>query len=217
MGVTLTVIWAGDSRIYVLHPTSGLLQATRDDVKGSGDALTMITSDPPLTRCVSADGPIRLREHVVEADMAIVIAATDGCFAHLPSPWHFEHLVLSALLDSETPDALGIALGTSLRKRAFDDATLALAVTGFDDLGAAQQAFAPRLEFVSSHLTRPLDEQNARVHEAEHVLAGAQQKVNALAAARDEARNRLWARYRVDYEQVMPRIEDEEQANAEGG
>ena len=49
-----TAVWAGDSRVYCLHPELGLQQATTDDLKTNADAMENLIADALMSNCVSA-------------------------------------------------------------------------------------------------------------------------------------------------------------------
>lgn len=73
-------MWAGDSRVYALFPDSRLLkQLTRDhtasgNIKDGGDAA--------LTQCLHPESTDMETKDVELPEDAIVIVATDGCFAY---------------------------------------------------------------------------------------------------------------------------------------
>lgn len=91
-------IWAGDSRGYILGPTTGLQQLTRDDLKSEVDALDNLTDDSPLSNFVNADVSFELHSqfHTVTKP-TVLFVASDGCFGYLPTPMHFERFLLKTL------------------------------------------------------------------------------------------------------------------------
>jgi serine/threonine protein phosphatase PrpC len=151
--------WCGDSRLYILRPADGLQQVTSDHLVSRGDPLQNLDNDSRMTRCVSADKKVEFEDKGIRVDPpAIVLAATDGCFQYLPSPMHFEHLLLSSLLEANSLDEWGQILRDSLSRIAQDDATL-VAVglglpAGFEDV---KHLFRPRQDHVASHYIEALD------------------------------------------------------------
>jgi hypothetical protein len=179
-----TVLWAGDSRCYVLTPTTGLQQLTTDHLSTASDAFANLTTDAPIANCISADAPFYLdgREFILPLP-CVVLAATDGCFGYVESPMHFEALVLEALLTARSMKQWRAALRTRITSVAGDDASLALVAAGWTSHRALRKAFADRFRFLTETYIRPLaDAPNPQV-----------------------LRRTLWARYRTSYEALTAR------------
>ncbi|HEY6793234.1 MAG TPA: hypothetical protein VI248_00970, partial [Kineosporiaceae bacterium] len=86
------VLWAGDSRAYVVTPDDGACQLTVDDLRDRGDAMANLRGDSLVSNAMSADTDFVVHHGMVELTAPfLVLAATDGCFGYLPSPMHFEH------------------------------------------------------------------------------------------------------------------------------
>lgn len=99
-GVNATVIWAGDSRVYMLTEENSLQQLSRDDVVGEFDAC--FGKDCRMSNCISQDEPFfinyasyKLPKHCV------IFACSDGCFDFTKSPMHFEMEILKALFGAK--------------------------------------------------------------------------------------------------------------------
>ena len=92
---------AGDSRAYVAEPDGGLRQLTTDHLRSGGDAMRNLTDDSVMSNCISADTEFHVNHRQVELQAPfLLLCATDGCFAYVRSPMHFEHLLLSTLQDA---------------------------------------------------------------------------------------------------------------------
>ena len=64
-----------------------------------------------MNNCISAGNPFRLNYSIFEMnEPEIAFCCSDGCFDYLPSPLHFEWLVLQTIL-SCVPNAASDSLG----------------------------------------------------------------------------------------------------------
>jgi serine/threonine protein phosphatase PrpC len=139
-------VWAGDSRVWVLTPASGLQQITLDDVSIS-DALEQLRQDPPLNNVVSASVDFELHEHSVSLNgPCVVICATDGVCGYVRSPGEVELLVLRAVERSaRNGEPLEKILHDVFKSVAKDDASASIVAVGFVDVPALRMAFEGRL------------------------------------------------------------------------
>jgi hypothetical protein len=189
--------WAGDSRAYVLHPEHGISQLTTDDLRSGGDALHNLTDDSPMSNTVSADTEFAIRHRQVELAVPfIAVAATDGCFHYVRSPMHFEHLLLSTLLDAKDPDDWRSALQTRIAAVTGDDAAMALLGLGAD-LDGFRELFAARAAELNERYVAPLDALDDEVARAEQALAELRQR-------RAARKTELWRDYKPGYERLSP-------------
>lgn len=185
--------WAGDSRAYVLLPEDGVSQLTTDDLRSGGDALHNLSGDSPMSNTVSADTEFAVRHRQVELQTPFVaLVATDGCFHYLPSPMHFEHLLLTTLREVEDVEGWRSALEQRISAAGGDDAAMALLGVGAD-LAGLRDLFAKRTAEVEERYVAPLDEAEAEVARAEEALAETRERRAALSAER-------WAEYKPGYE-----------------
>jgi serine/threonine protein phosphatase PrpC len=190
------VFWAGDSRAYVVDPEAGVRQLTTDDLRSGGDAMRNLTDDSVMSNCISADTEFHINHRQVDLQAPfLLVGATDGCFAYVRSPMHFEHLLLSTLRGAREVAAWQRALESAVTATTGDDAALALLGVGADFTGF-KKLFRERTEEVGRRYIDPLDELEDQVNQAEQKLAG-------LRARRAELGGELWGAYRREYERYL--------------
>jgi cell division protein FtsB len=190
------LFWAGDSRAYVAEPAAGLMQLTTDDLRSGGDAMRNLTDDAVMSNCISADTPFYINHRQVELQAPfLLLCATDGCFAYVRSPMHFEHLLLSTLQDARDAESWRRALEVAVTAVTGDDAALALLGLGAD-LDGFKQLFKDRAEELGRRYIDPLDELDGQVRQAEQELEG-------LRARRTELGAELWGTYKSGYEHYL--------------
>jgi hypothetical protein len=197
-----------------LNPTEGLVQVSRDDARVKTDALTSLTSDPPIDNCINASQGFRLNVFSWEFHgPCVVIVASDGCFGYLPTPAHFEFELLDALCSSTTPLEWEHRLHDRLASVARDDATLAAAMLGAESFSAAQHAFQARYSRVAVEFVQPYSEQHELTLVAERHLSDAKEHRDLLVKVRSDCARTLWERYRAGYEHLLSeQVEGQESA-----
>jgi hypothetical protein len=196
---------AGDSRAYVAEPDGGLRQLTTDHLRSGGDAMQNLTDDSVMSNCISADTEFYIEHHQVQLQAPfLLVCATDGCFAYVRSPMHFEHLLLSTLQRSRHVPGWQQALEAEVTAITGDDAAMALLGLGAD-LDGFKQLFKDRTDELGRRYIDPLDELDGQVRQAEQQLAG-------LRARRVELGAELWGFYKGGYEryQAVPEPAGEE-------
>jgi serine/threonine protein phosphatase PrpC len=190
------LFWAGDSRAYVLDPEAGLHQLSRDDLRSGGDAMRNLTDDSVMSNCISADTEFHINHRQVELQAPfLLLCATDGCFAYVRSPMHFEQLLLSTLHDARDAAGWQKALQSAVAAITGDDSSLALLGLG-TDFGGFKKLLKDRTAEVERHYIDPLDELDSQVRRAEQELAD-------LRARRTELGGELWGAYKHDYERYL--------------
>jgi serine/threonine protein phosphatase PrpC len=190
------LFWAGDSRAYVAEPEAGLMQLTTDDLRSGADAMRNLTDDSVMSNCISADTPFHINHRQVELRAPfLLLCATDGCFAYVRSPMHFEHLLLSTLRDAREAESWRRALEAAVTAITGDDAALALLGLG-TDLAGFKQLFKDRAAELQRRYLDPLEELDGQVWRAEEELAG-------LRARRSELGAELWEAYKTGYERHL--------------
>ena len=191
------VLWAGDSRVYVLT-ANGLQQLSSDDLRDPGDAMANLQHDSVISNALSADTEFVINHRRVELESPfILICATDGCFGYLRTPMHFEALLLGTLAEAAGEQDWSLRLQDAISEVTGDDASLAAIGVG-GDLSAMQRLLAPRLREVVEQYTTPIDGLADEVARAEAALAELQRRRTDDMAAR-------WQRYRIGYDQALQR------------
>ncbi len=186
-GTLADVIWAGDSRAYVLTPDDGLQALSLDDTRES-DALALIRNDQPMDNLISADRPFRLNHRRLEvAGPAVLLVATDGCFGYLRTPAHFEYLLLEVLQGAADLASWTSGVIDALGAFTADDASFALVARGFGSFASLQAAFGARHGYLATEHWDP--------------FRAAGDDRDAVELLREES----WAVYRDLYEARMPR------------
>jgi len=189
------VFWTGDSRAYVFEP-DGARQLSTDDLREPADAMANLRRDSVVSNAASADTDfhVNYRRVTLQAPF-LLVCATDGCFGYLPSPMHFERLVLNGLHDARTVDGWSRAVQDEINAVTGDDAAMALMGVGAD-LTALKEIFRPRTTALENEFTVPIDELGRSVRQAEQELASLRQR------QLDET-ERLWNTYKTGYEQYL--------------
>jgi serine/threonine protein phosphatase PrpC len=189
----ITAIWAGDSRVYYLRPEIGLQQVTTDDLKSRADAQENLTQDSPMSNCVSASTDFVLHERQIPLlGPSILLAASDGCFGYVPTPLHFEYLLLWTMQYAKDIDDWQRLLHAQFERVSSDDSTLSVAVIGWPDFTSCQHQFASRHKWCGDRI-HTYDTWRERVEFAERALGQARE---ALA----ERTRDMWEMYRTTYE-----------------
>ncbi len=194
-GWRCSIWWAGDSRIYLLQPDSGLHQLTVDDLRDPADALTNLRQDSVLSNAVSADTDFVIRSSQLDvSEPFLLLAATDGCFGYLPTPMHFAELLLSTLRDAADVDGWSAALQQRIAAVTGDDAALALLGVGLD-FAQFQHAFEEQTARAHA-VVAPLDDLSAQIRRIE-------QELTAVNERHRRAVDESWSAYRIDYERHL--------------
>ncbi|MET0965278.1 MAG: hypothetical protein ABWZ02_02710, partial [Nakamurella sp.] len=187
------LFWSGDSRVYLLQPDSGASQLTTDDIRDQGDAMANLRQDSVISNALSADTAFVVNHRRIElSEPFLLVAATDGCFGYLPSPMHFEWLLLSTLQNSTDTELWSARLQEYISAISGDDASMAVLGIGADHQ-QFQSLFADRTAALTTRWITPIDDLAA--------------EIGALEERLDEVRRRhieqtaeLWAAYRPDYQ-----------------
>ena len=135
--------WAGDSRCYVLDG-SGLHQLTEDDIANT-DPMANLAEDGVLKNVINASVPYVIHHKTYEfIKPCILLTATDGCFGYLPSPMHFENLLIESLEQSESICQWKDKMDSYLRECAGDDYTMCIAGYGYSCFYQLKKSYKER-------------------------------------------------------------------------
>jgi serine/threonine protein phosphatase PrpC len=196
------VFWAGDSRAYVFEP-DGARQLMTDDLREPSDAMGNLRRDSVVSNAVSADTEFHVNYRRVELEGPfLLVCATDGCFGYLPTPMHFEHLVLAPLASTRTVEAWSDAVQREISAVTGDDAAMAVMAVGAD-LGELKALYAPRVASLEQQFTAPIDELGRSVQRAE-------QELQRLRQRQLDETQQLWAQYKPGYERYLHAAPDPE-------
>ncbi len=178
---TVTSVWAGDSRVYLLT-AEGLAQLTSDDTSVP-DPMDNLYEDGILQNVLCADRKAKLNTGKVQpSGPFLIFAATDGCFGYYSTPMEFEGVLLRTMLESQSVTQWEERLCKAIGQVAGDDYTLVLAAYGFGSFQRTQNAFKERYfnlkrKYLDEIISLPLDDRDSRY--------------------------RLWSQYRVTYLRYM--------------
>lgn len=162
--------WAGNTRGYLLTD-AGLKQLTGDDTAAPCDAFESLYLDAPITNYLCADQPFNLHEtEIALPERGVLVLATDGAYHALPTPMHFEALLLDALEGISTKKQWKKALREALKPRAADDVTLILQPFGFPDYKKLAPYFDKRRRHVNQAYILPADRADGDKHLAMKTL-----------------------------------------------
>ena len=193
---SLTCLWAGDSRCYILCPENGLNQLTKDDLKGDNDALRNLRSDAPMSNYCNADIEFKINvANGLQMEPFILLTATDGCFGYLPTPFHFEHLLLKTLMDETVKsfEDWKDRVCDEIQKVSGDDYSMTLFCFGFASFKEVQIKYEVRNEMIL----------NNYIKSYERVTKPIEQFENSLEKARlekEDILNQLWNEYKLKYQ-----------------
>lgn len=137
-------IWAGDSRGYVFEP-EGIIQLTRDDIVGGGDAYVNLREDARLSNFVSANGDFDLSLRVAEIEApSMLVCATDGCFGYFKTPMEFEYMLLETLDKAHNYAMWKTLISQRLKAVSGDDFSMNICLIGCNGIEGAKKIFKKR-------------------------------------------------------------------------
>jgi serine/threonine protein phosphatase PrpC len=175
-GINTAFIWAGDSRGYILTAEGGLAQISTDDLTGDHDAYENLYADGRLSNVVAADGKYHLNHKILSITTPFMaITATDGCFGYFKTPMEFEYILLSALLNAQSPLEWKQGIEEAIRKVARDDFSLCFATFGYEEFQEIKNSFYQRGNYLYNKY------------------------ISMLAIATEEEKKKMWLEYKKDY------------------
>jgi hypothetical protein len=148
-----------------------------------------LRSDSVVSNAMSADTEFHVNYRRVQLQAPFfLLCATDGCFGYLPTPMHFERLVLSPLTEARTVDAWSRAIQTEVAGVTGDDAAMSVVSVGAG-MKEIHRLYAPRLAELEDQFTAPIDDLVRSVQRAEDELIAQRQR-------QLEETEQLWAESR---------------------
>jgi serine/threonine protein phosphatase PrpC len=154
---TITTWWAGDSRCFVVTPTTGLVALTSDHVR-IHDPLEQLRSDPPIENVVNCSTDFYLEQFDYRVrEPYVLLLATDGVFGYLPTPGYLEFGLLEGLMAG---DDFTEQFSRFCSRFAADDVSAAVLVSGFTSKDELVRGFEDRLRLLRerySHLETLLE------------------------------------------------------------
>lgn len=181
--------WCGDSRNYIMTE-SGLHQVSWDHLSKYQDPLENLRNDESLANCVCQDKPFTIDVHDcgTYTEPIIIISASDGCFGYLKSPMHFEHLLLSTLVEAESMDEWKCKIIDWLKPISGDDFSIGLMIVD-NDFQYWKNRMRQRLELLEKEFIKPIQEKEEEIAKAEQDLVNKKSKLYELVT-------NLWKSYK---------------------
>lgn len=184
--------WAGDSRNYILT-SRGVQQISIDDLRQQKDPLQNLRSDDALSNCVCQDKQfvINVRNCGKFDEPIIILSATDGCFGYLPTPMHFEFILLDAMMKAvncyEWCNNIKCALGPI----SGDDFSIGMQILG-GDFNSFKESLAERYRYLKTEVIDPINQMKT-AHE--NAIRKCEETKEQLHAGITE----LWEQYKLNY------------------
>jgi len=190
--IEIDLLWAGDSRVYILSPKEGLVQVTKDDLKIDNDPFENIENDSPLSNMIHLDDEFTINHTKQKFEPPFfIIAATDGCFGYFPTPMHFENLLIDDLSSSNDENEWKEKITSDLKLVSGDDFSLSLSYIGKDtpNFEAIKTLFRNRQEDLYREYMKD-------IHDLETKLSTMKKELKEFEDKRKSLHKSLWERYK---------------------
>lgn len=143
--INISALNVGDSRVYILTPSDGLIQLTKDDCRGNPDPLDSLRDNAPLSDLLNADKPYKVKTRQVRIQMpCAIMCATDGIFGFVRSPMDFEYILLESINKANTISEFETLFRSTILKLTGDDSTCIIAFYGFGNYQAIKKSIVNR-------------------------------------------------------------------------
>lgn len=196
--------WAGDSRNYI-WTSKGLFQISIDDLKGNLDPLQNLSEDAPMSNCIQADGPFKIRHQHITFPLEekfVVISATDGCFGYYPSPMDFHKILIDSIKASKDFNQLGEKLTEAFALVTSDDFSFSIAFIGYNDFKELKELKNHDKILNSYFKLRHTYENKIRRNRK------LQEDINSLGEQLKKEILELWSKYKTSYMVFMNDYEE---------
>lgn len=184
--------WCGDSRNYMLT-SKGLMQISTDDLKSQQDPLENLRNDDALSNCICQDKEFTINKLHLENQQlpVILLSATDGCFGYLPSPMHFENIILDTLMQSNGIGQWKNNIIEILRPISGDDFSMSIVMLGltFEEWKAYLKS---RWLYVQKNYVQPIDKIKLDIEKA-------QDNIKKWHKKQHDITTELWNEYKTNY------------------
>ena len=153
---SVLVIWAGDSRAYVLSRENGLQLLSLDDAV---DSENKMNSDSQMTNVILYGDEFKLNYALYEVTSpCLIFCCSDGCFDFRKSPLHFEYALLYTIINCKSGNSennIGEILAENILdvmcREIGDDTTMAGVIVGMSSIDDLKNTYQPRMkEFEST-------------------------------------------------------------------
>ena len=170
----INVLWGGDSRAFFMDEM-GLHLLTRDDVDNPDD----LNNDGIMTNVISMSTSYIIHEYTIDSiKKGVFIVSTDGGFGYFKTPINFEYIILLTLIDAESMVEVEEKIKDEINKYTGDDATLVIAVFGFDSFSELKAFYYSRYKLVKNKYIAAFNEPG------------------------DFKIDSLWSEYKIEYERI---------------
>ena len=195
--IKLDVMWAGDSRAYVLTPQKGLIQLSKDDLKSDNDPFENLKNDSPLSNmiCLENDFYLNLKSYSFDSPL-LAIVATDGCFGYYSTPMHFEYYLLKSLMDSNNEEDYKDKIEQEFSKVSGDDFSLSLTSIIKTNFNEIKEGFRNRFEKVYQNYMKEILDLEKRIEVLNSEINESENKKNLLEQKKNEKNLELWTNYK---------------------
>ncbi len=149
----IDVFGAGDSRCY-MWTADGFSQISKDDLSNNIDPMENLSSDAPMSNCISAsqDFHINQKTFSIAKKPTIFLSASDGCFGYYPTPMDFEHILRKCLRKSKNEKMWEDKVKKDIQKVTGDDTSISLICVGFSTFNEVKKLGDGRIRGMSKIL-----------------------------------------------------------------
>ncbi len=192
------VVWAGDSRAYVLTADKGLIQLSKDDLKLDNDPFENLKNDSPLSNMICLENDFKLNHKTYSfKNPFFAIVATDGCFGYYSTPMHFEYYLLKSLKDSNDELEFKENLEKEFSKVSGDDFSLAITYITDTNFNQIKENFRNRLEEIYKYYMKDILEIERKIEDLYSVVKDSNNKINLLEKQKNDKNLELWTKYKL--------------------